>query len=251
LTKDVNLSFLDLPGFNATVIVDIYYDDKPKSMNLMVCMNGDVENTGAVKSDITSFPTSTDVTLTNLIEILPGLDNINQINLGDNFMFYVDITLEDGTVVKGNDTLYASFDPAVVNLPGSSLNVVYTVACDFDPAMAVGSYYSYSAPSEWNSAGNITITADPNDPNIVYVAGLYTIEGGDEDKGPLVMHIDPITNAVTADKTVIASDYFGFTNGTFEGTGTYNTCTGTYEMRFAISVVEGDFGEYVFTFTRN
>ena len=31
----------------------------------------------------------------------------------------------------------------------------------------------------------------------------------DEDQGPLVMHIDPATFAVIADKTVLASDAFG------------------------------------------
>ncbi len=251
ITKDGNLSFIDLPGFNASVIVDLYYDDMPKSMDLMVCMNGDVENTGVVKTDITSFPTSTDFSVGTLIDILPGLNDINQLKLGDNFKFYVDITLDDGTVIKGNDTLYSAFDPAVSNLPGSSLNVVYTIACPLDPAMTEGSYFAYSAPSEWNASGNITITADATDPNTVYVSGLYTIEGGDEDKGPLVMHIDPVTFDVTVDKTVIATDYFGYTNGAFGGTGTYNTCTGEYIMKFAISVDEGNFGDYIYSLTRN
>jgi len=83
------------------------------------------------------------------------------------------------------------------------------------------------------------------------VSGLYAIEGGNEDLGPLVMHIDPATYAVTADKTVIASDYWGYTNGAFEGTGTYNSCDGSYVMKYAISVEEGDFGTFTFVFTRN
>jgi hypothetical protein len=251
-TKDQNISFFDLPGFVAAVKVDLYYEDKPKSMNLMVCMNDDVENSGLIKENITTFPTtSADITIGTLVDVLPGLESLNDIVLGDYFRFYVDITLEDGTVIHGNDTLYASFDPAVANLPGSSLNVVYTVACELDPALTVGSYYSYSAPSDWNSAGDITITADPVDPNTVYVAGLETNDGLDEDQGPLVMHIDPITYVVTADKTVLASDAWGYHNIAYAGTGTYNTCTGLYKMKFTISVDEGDFGEFVFTFTRN
>ena len=67
-----------------------------------------------------------------------------------------------------------------------------------------------------------------------YVSGLETIEGVNEDKGPLVMHINPLTYVVTADKTVLASSAFGYHNLSYAGTGTYDTCTGTYTMIFDI-----------------
>jgi hypothetical protein len=83
------------------------------------------------------------------------------------------------------------------------------------------------------------------------VKGIEAIEGVDEDKGPLVMHIDPSTFAVIADKSVIASVAFGYHNFTYAGTGTYNSCDGSYVMVFDISADEGDFGSFNFTFTRN
>jgi hypothetical protein len=250
-TRNQSISLLDLPGFNGSVVVDIYYDDMPKSMNLMVCMNGDVENSALVKSDITTFPTSVDFNIGNLIDLLPKLNNINELKLGDYFLFYVDITLKDGSVVKGNDPLYSSFDPGVMNLPGSSINTTYTIACPLDHALTVGSYLAYSPPSDWNSTGNITLTAAPGDPNTIYVAGLSTIDGETEDLGPLVMHINPVTFAVTADKTVIDSDFYGYTNYSFEGTGTYDTCTGLYTMKFKITADGTDWGDNNYTFTRN
>jgi hypothetical protein len=250
-TKNQNISMKDLPGFKGSVVVDIYYKDMPKSMNLMVCMNGDVNNSALVKENITSFPVSVDFNIGTLVDLLPGLTNLNQLKLGDYFLFYVDITLKDGSVVKGNDPLYSSFDPAVANLPGSSLNVVYTVACPLDPALTVGSYLAYSPPSDWNSTGNITLTSDPVDPNTIYVSGLATIDGGTEDRGPLVMHINPATYVVTAVKTVIASDFYGFTNYAFEGTGTYDSCTGLYTMKFTISADGAEWTDNHYTFTRN
>jgi hypothetical protein len=250
-TKNQSISLNDLPGFNGSVIVDIYYEDMPKSMNLMVCMNGEVANSALVKSDITTFPTSVDFNIGNMIDLLPALNNINELKLGDYFLFYVDITLKDGSVVKGNDPQYASFDPGVINLPGSSINVTYTIACPLDPALTVGSYLAYSPPSDWNSTGNITLTADQADPNTIFVTGLSTIDGESEDLGPLVMHINPVTFAVIADKTVIDSDFYGFTNYAFEGTGTYDTCTGLYTMKFKITADGTDWGENNYTFTRN
>jgi hypothetical protein len=250
-TKDQIMSDLNLTGFNGSVIVDLYYKDKPKSMDLMVCMNGDVANTGVVKAGITSFPTKTDFTVGNLVDWLPKLNSINEIVAGNTFKFYVDITLEDGTVVKGNDPDYVPSDPAVANLPNSSINVVYNVACGLNYSRTIGSYDAYSSPADWNSKGTITITANPTDPNTVYVAGLATIDGGNEDLGPLVMHIDPVTYKVTADKTIIATEFYGDSNYYFKGTGNFNTCTGLYTMKFEIGYAGGAYGtSFNYTFTR-
>jgi hypothetical protein len=250
-TRNQNISLLDLPGFKGSVVVDIYYKDLPKNMNLMVCMNGDVNNSAVVKDNITTFPASVDFNIGTLVDLLPGLTNLNQLKLGDYFLFYVDITLKDGSIVKGNDPLYSPFDPAVANLPGSSLNVVYTIACPLNPALTVGSYLAYSPPSDWNSTGNITLTANPLDPNTIYVSGLAAIDGETEDRGPLVMHINPASYVVTAVKTVIDSDFYGYTNYAFEGTGTYDTCTGLYTMKFTISADGATWTDNNYTFTRN
>ncbi len=125
------------------------------------------------------------------------------------------------------------------------------VACGFVDTKAIGSYHSLSGPDDWNSEGNITITADQDDPYTIYVSGLETLEGVNEDGGPLVMHIDPGTFEVTADYTVLASGAFGFHNLAYEGSGIYDSCDGSYQMDFNISVDEGNFGRFAFTFTRN
>lgn len=126
------------------------------------------------------------------------------------------------------------------------------VACVYTTAMSTGSFHSVS--EDWATEGDITITADPDDPYTVYVSGLEELDGLDEDLGPLVMHIDPITFAVTADKTVLASLVtWGapYHNIAYEGTGSFSTCDGTYIMSFEISVDEGSWGANAFVFTKN
>ena len=179
---------------------------------------------------ISSFPASVTLSVADIADAL-GMQ-LTDISGGDVFNIEVLVT-KDGVTSRSN---------VAVNAP---------VACEYNPALASGSYHVYSAPSQWNAEGDVTLSVDPVDNTTIYVSGLAAMEGNNEDQGPLVMHIDLSTFTVTADKTVIASDYFGYTNGAFEGYGTYGSCNGSFSMYFDISVEEGDFGTYLFELTKN
>jgi hypothetical protein len=178
--------------------------------------------------EVSSFPSTIQISAVEAASKL-GL-TLDDINNGDVFTFEVYTTTADGVVTTSNSVVNAS------------------VACAFTPSRAVGAYNVVSA--DWGAAGQVTLTADPDDPYTIYVEGLAAIEGLDEDQGPLEMHIDPLTYDVEAVRTVIASDYFGYTNGAFEGDGKYNSCDGSYVMLFEITVDQGSFGSYEFVFTR-
>jgi hypothetical protein len=175
-------------------------------------------------ADLTSFPASVTFTLGDVAE------KLGTINKGE-VIFLEVVTTKNGITTRSNASLAL---------------IVY---CEYNVALAAGSYHSVSA--DWNSEGDISIKADAGDPYKVYVTGLETIEGLNEDQGPLVMHIDPASFAVTADKAVLASDAWGETNIAYQGTGTYNSCTGSYSMSFNISTDQYDYGSFSFTFTRN
>ena len=175
-------------------------------------------------ADISSFPSDFTFTLGDITE------KLGEINEGE--VIYIEVvTTRDGITTRSNAAL------------------AQIVFCQYDVNMATGSYHSLSA--DWNSEGDISIKADAADQFTVYVTGLETIDGLDEDQGPLVMHINPATFEVIADKTVLASDAWGDTNIAYEGTGSYNSCNGSYEMNFTISVDQGEYGTFAFTFTRN
>lgn len=251
--KDQNISIYELAGFKGTVILNTYYKDLPKSMDLIVVMNGKVANTAVVQANITTYPNKVDFDLAKLIDILPGISSMEDIKLGDYFTFYVNVTLEDGTVINGNDTSYTGYNSSVRNLPGASVSVKYTVACPLDPLMTKGDYNA--ASGDWGVDGPVTITADATNPNKLYVVGLETIDGNVEDGGPLVMNLNPLSYVVTVPKVVLVSvtAWSGtkYHNLAYEGKGTYNTCTGAYDMVFNISVTEGNFGDFAFSITKN
>lgn len=153
----------------------------------------------------------------------------SDVNPGDVF------TLE-ATTIQGDKTYRSN---AVINA---------AAVCAYDPEMVTGSYNAVSA--DWGADGLVTITVDPSDQYTVYVAGLPELDGFDGDIGPLKMMVDPLTFKVTAVKTKLASIFYDYTNVAFEGFGLLNTCDGTYQMNFTISVDQGSFGQNAFTLTK-
>jgi hypothetical protein len=187
-------------------------------------------STWAKFADVTTFPATFTITLSQVIDKL-GIASTD-IENGDAVFIGIKTT-KNGITTRSN----------------AALNI--TVSCEYDVAIATGSYHSISPDTDWNSEGDIKITADPEDPYTIYVAGLEEMEGLDEDQGPLVMHINPASFTVIADKTVIASDAWGDHNIAYSGSGTFNSCTGAFTMNFEISTDEAVYGTFSFAFTRN
>ena len=226
---DVNPALFDskdLANSYVQFVVDIPDGQSAEKVTIVGSSGSNMER--VVISEVTSFPATVRITSAESAEKL-GIDLGDIVN-GDTFTFEL-LTTSGGRTTR------------------SASNLVVPVACAYDQALSTGSYHSVSP--DWGSDGTITITGDPEDPYTVYVAGLEAIEGLDEDQGPLVMHINPINYSVIADKTVLASDAFGYHNIAYEGTGTFSSCDGSYTMSFDITVDEGSFGRYQFSFTRN
>ncbi len=180
-------------------------------------------------TEVTSFPATVKIRSSDFAQKL-GIA-LNSIKNGDTF------TLELLTLAKG----LATRSTAVLFIP---------VACAYDVDLAAGSYHSVSP--DWNSEGDITLTADPTDPYKIYVSGIEEIEGLVEDQGPLVMYINPATYNVTVPEKVISSDAWGYGSISYSGGGNYSSCDGSYTMHFDISLSEyGNQGTFQFTFTRN
>lgn len=225
LLTDVNGMFISgEPSSFVQFKVDLQSGATVESAQIVVSSGDEFQRVKI--ADISSFPSDFTFTLGDIT------GKIGEINEGE--VIYIEVvTTRDGVTTRSNAAL------------------AQIVFCMYNVSMATGSYHSVSPPTEWNSEGDISITADPDDQFTVYVTGLETIEGLDEDQGPLVMHIDPATFDVVADKTVLASDAWGETNIAYEGSGSYNSCSGLYEMIFNISTDQYDYGPFQFTFTRN
>lgn len=254
----VNLN--DLNAFNFVGTIDVLYDPSFDKLTLMVAYNGDYANPGVLIDDITSTPYDFSVTINDVVNAVSQLNSADDIEISDYFTFYVNVTKNGKeypvytmvgdkairTIGSGLITSVQEFEDA-----NAVTDVRIDVPCGYDVEGVTGNYIGSSAG--WAVNGPITITPDPNDPFVVYVSGLATIDGLEEDLGPLKMIIDPNSYNVTAEKTVLASLVtWGapYHNIAYQGSGRLNTCNGTYQMTFSITVDEGSFGSYAFTFTK-
>lgn len=195
------------------------------SVKLIVSYNGDMKRV-EVKS-VDNFPENVKIYMHEAVTAL-GM-SLDDIGAGDNFTF-------EALTIQGDKTYRssASFNAAVV--------------CAYNSANVSGTYRAVSA--DWAVDGTVTLTVDPEDQYIIYVSGLAGLDGLTEDKGPLKMVVNPLDFSVTAERTVLASIAFDYTNIAYEGSGLLNTCNGSYEMLFNISVDQGTFGAFPFTLTK-
>jgi hypothetical protein len=229
IVTDINPAVFD--GLNKTTTFIKFTVDMPEGAGVnaaavVVSFNGDQAR--AEVANVTSFPT--DITIT-LSDVATGLGKtLDDIDLGD----VINVEL---VTTKGGKTFYseASFNAAVV--------------CAYNPVTVTGNFTAVSAG--WAVNGPVTITVDPTDDYKVFVSGLPELDGMVQDVGPLEMNINPLNFSVTAPRTVLGSVFFIYSNVAYQGSGIVDTCNGTYEMTFTITVDQGSFGSYNFTFTKN
>ena len=180
-------------------------------------------------TEITSFPATVRISSADAAQKL----GILLADLSNDDLFTFELLTQAGGITTRSKTL-----------------LIVPVACAYDKSLAEGSYHSVSP--DWNSEGNITLTADADDPYKIYVRGIEEIEGLVEDQGPLVMYINPATYNVTVPEKVISSDAWGYGSISYRVYGTYSSCYGSFTLYFGISLsIYGDQGVFNFSFTRN
>ena len=228
--SDVNPAFYttDFADTFVKFTVALQEGDTVDSAELQVTYKGKTE----VLQPITSFP----VTLT-----LPAVDALAIFGLAESDVKVDDFFLYQVVTTSGNISTR------------SLASVKAVVTCEFDPILTEGSYRV--ASDDWDVEGPVTLTADPNDPYKIGVTGLFEVEGGAANDIALYLNINPNNFALTGVKTVIGvgkSPWGPYTNSAFTPvSGVYKSCTGSFEMIFAVSVDQGSFGNYKFVFTKN
>ncbi|WP_133250002.1 hypothetical protein [Marinifilum breve] len=139
-----------------------------------------------IEAGLTEFPYNKSLTVAGIIGLFPDLETTDDLNTGDEFIFYADFKLRNGTVVIGYDESGPNYSDDVRTSPLYTPFVGISVACAsnidgvYDCVANGTSTDPGPSPSE-NPAVNFTstITLTPTEANGVYTisdfsGGLFT-----------------------------------------------------------------------------
>ncbi len=236
-SADLSISGQDPNNFNGKIIVDLYYknDVKPSKFDLVVIKNGDNSNVKTVKENITDYPSTVDVTGSQLVSLFGS-----PIVVGDNFDFGVNATMPNSQKFTAFLPVGTAYGPNIFNLPGSSPIVRYSALCPFDLNSLVGTA-TVSDPDFWGADYPVTVTLAGN---------ILSIDGWVQQPGAVV-NVTVDVASLTA--TIPHQVYYPtlpttpYHNPYVEGTGVIDACNNTLTMTLDNGVDEGTFGSYTMT----
>ncbi|HET6768407.1 MAG TPA: hypothetical protein VFH08_13445 [Chitinophagaceae bacterium] len=235
------ISAQDPDAFNGKFTVGLYFpnDAPPKKLDVVIIKNNDKTNVKVLKTDVTTFPTELTITGTELATLFNA-----PVVLGDKFDIGVDVTTYTGAKFEAFPVTGASYAAGIAAQPGASTFVRYEAVCQYTPEVFQGAFEVVT--DEW---------ADYQPGDIVQLtmvdATHFSFKFLAADALPIVVTVNPVTNAVTVSKQVYGSGYPpGWTFGdlSVESVPSVDNfvapCSGTFSVILKHSVAAGSFGEF-------
>ena len=235
-------------AFSGKFRVGLYYpnDVPPKKFDVVVIKNDNKADVKVFKADVTTFPTELTVTGAQLAALFGA-----PIVLGDKFDIGVDVTTISGAKFEAFPVTGASYAAGIAAQPGASTFVRYEAVCQYKPDVYQGEFEVIS--DEWGDYGAgdlITLT--------MVDATHFSFKYGAAGALPIVVTVNPITNAVTVPKQVYGTGYPpGWIYGNISAESVVSQdnfvapCAGTFSVRLKHTVAAGSFGEYTIVLKKN
>lgn len=188
-TSDTKISGQEPEAFMAKFTVDVYFvnGEPPKQLDLVVVKNGDAANAKTVLANITTWPVNFEISGQQLIDLFG-----EAISLGDAFEFSTDVTTQNGTKIAAFPLAGGiPFAPGIYNMPGSSPLLRFAAPCPFDPEAYKADFFVVR--DDWAD-----YVDENEDITVSYIDDThFSFKYKADDAQPIIMEIDPLTNAIT------------------------------------------------------
>lgn len=189
----------DPASFTTTFNVDTYFKngELPEHLDVVVIKNGDKSNPKVIQANVTTYPTTIEVTGQQLIDLFS-----DDIGLGDAFDIGADVYTLDGKKYEAFPVLGTTYAPGIANLPGSSTQLRFAAPCLFDEAAYTEGDYEVVV-DEWEDFEPGTAI-----PVKKIDATHYSFKYGAANANPIVIEVNAEDNSVTV-APVMYGDYDG------------------------------------------
>ena len=134
----------DLANAQIGITVDVGHGEYQSAV-IKAVYSGDAEFAPVtVSEEITSLPFTQQVTASELVSLFPSINDLTDIQIGDIFTFYIDVTMPDGTVIPGRDSSGPNYSDDVITNPLYAIDIAFGVGC---PSSLEGTY-AFAASGE-------------------------------------------------------------------------------------------------------
>jgi hypothetical protein len=226
-------------SFTSSFDAQLYFPDdvKPKKYDVVVARNGDYSNVKVYQADLTTIPTTIQVTTQKLAQLF-GM-TMAQLVPGTYFEVRASFTLEDGTVIPAFNPTGNTYGTDLNNLPGSNLSLKYQVVCALDLNTFSGQFDLLDAKGFWEADYVVTITPEGTDK--LRLTGFL-----EDPAATFLIEVDKVNRTVTVPKQIYGPGtyLFGYNNFAVAGKGEIDACNNAITFNGAYTVDEGSFGSY-------
>jgi hypothetical protein len=236
----------NLAGYNFEATVDVLFDDPFQKLTVVVVYDGDFAHQYVLTDNITSVPQTVSYSIDDIVAAVSSLSAETDIVEGDEFVFFVNVTMPDGSVLPGyTDNGDIAFSSTLANalngLKGATFDIPVPVPCPASIDQWPGTYdcYDLDYASENTTA---EIFLDPEVENGLKVYGMYS-NYSEPDTFRIVLN--PADFTVSFESQTISQDLWGYGPATADaGGGTYNTCDFSISYNLDVCVSLGCFSTF-------
>ncbi|MFT3681482.1 MAG: hypothetical protein QM791_14510 [Ferruginibacter sp.] len=240
-TSDKFISPVDPASFHGKLNIGLFYpeDVKPQKFDVVVMKNGNASVVKTLKADVTSFPTSVEITGAQLADLFGAA-----IVEGDKFDVSVDITTNTGKKYPAFSTVGTAYGAGIPGAAGGiSTGIQFVMLCKFNVDDYDGDFQVVTDQWQDYATGDIIHVSkvDENTVSFEYAAA---------NPKPILVDIDPATNA-----TSVALQEYGSYGGeafsaksaaTPKDDDNVSPCEGTLSINLEhIGVESGSIGSFL------
>jgi hypothetical protein len=244
LTLDSNsgtkISGTDPLSFEATFSVDVFHKngEYPKSFDIVVIKNNDKSNPKVIQAGVTTFPTNITVTGQMLTDLF-GADIV----FGDAFLVGADVITQADQKWEAFPNVPGgiTYAPGIANEAGSTTTLRFAAPCVFDHTAYTSGDYEVVV-DEWEdyAPGDIVPVTKIDETH-------YSFKYAASNANPIIMVVDPATNAITVAPTMYG-DYDGLevtATGVPGDDSEADPCDVSFSVKLNHVYSGGDLGDYV------
>lgn len=236
------IDMLNLNGFKGVFNVGLYNttDAPPVKFDVVVMKNSDKGNVKVFKTDVTTFPTTLDITIAQLTALF-GVPVV----LGDNYDISVDVYTQSGKKYEAFPATGVGYGSGIASQPGASTFVRYSAICQYNPSIYQGAFEVVKDDFAELVPGDVlTLTkVSDNSFSFLYIHPELT------DPLPVIVTVNTGNNVASIAKQKVGTEFYGYVNPNFAASGIVNNfvapCDQSVTLNITYTVDAGSFGSAV------